>query len=141
MAWFTEQIISDFLNRCEDHSIATEVLRDTFADDIVMTFGTQKYVGKDNVIKNLEEKSVAISSDCGFFALPVIIVGVNDPINGLTEDKEYKAVALHSKLEEYISWYLFIKGNEKFQIQSISASRGMGYQYYEDYYVKQEYKR
>ncbi len=140
MAWFTEQIISDFLNRCEDHNIATEVLRDTLADDIVVKLGTQKYVGKENAIKYLEEVSAAISSEHGFFALPVIIVGVNDPINNLIEDKEYKAVALHSKLEEYISWYLFIKGNENFQINSITATRGAGYQYYKDYYVKQEYK-
>ena len=139
MAWFTEQILADFLNKCEDFSILKNELADILATDVVLYYGTSEYRSKSAVIDFFEGTANAISSEFGFFAIPVIICDTEDSEYGIHATDKRKAVALHSKLEEYISWFFMIKCNSDFQINRIDATRGVGYQYYNDYYVKQEY--
>ena len=139
MAWFTEQILADFLNKCEDFQIVKNELSEIMADEVVLHYGTREYTSKIAVIDFFEEVANGISSEFGFYAVPVIICNTEDSEYGIHVTDKRKAVALHSKLEEYISWFFMIKCNDAFQINRIDATQGLGYQYYNDYYVKQEY--
>ena len=139
MAWFTEQILADFLNKCEDFEVVKNELTNILADDVVLYFGTREYRSKSAVIDFFEETANAISSEFGFYAIPVIICDTEDSEHGIHTTDKRTAVALHSKLEEYISWFFMIKCNDACQINRIDATQGLGYQYYNDYYVKQEY--
>ena len=105
MAWVTEQILADCLNKCEDFSILKKQFLEIMADEIVLYHGTSTYVGKVNVLEFFERTSDAISSEVGFIAAPVIISDTEDLPNGIVAEKIYKAVALFSKLEEYASWF------------------------------------
>ncbi len=140
MAWYTEQIFADFLNRLENHSDVKNVLIHILDNDVKLTLGTSKYVGIDDVVKFLEETSVAISSESGFKAKPVIITDTDDSEYNLNFKSSYKAVALHSKLEDYISWFFMLKCNEKRKIEKIQATRGNGYAYYFDLYDEGNYE-
>ena len=139
MAWFTEQILADFLNKCEDFEVVKNELSNILADDVVLYFGTREYRSKSAVIDFFEGTANAISTEFGFYAVPVIICDTEDSKYGIHTQDRRKAVALHSKLEEYISWFFMIKCNDDFKINRIDATQGLGYQYYNDYYVKQEY--
>ncbi len=134
MAWFTEQIFADFLNRWGDHKVVSQALMEILDDNAVMHFGTQIDNGKESIIRHLEEIAVAISSDMGFRAKPVIIVE-----DDLQNKLSLKAVALHSKLEDYVSWFFMLKGNANFKIESITATQGIGYSYYFDIYQEGNY--
>ena len=139
MAWFTEQILADFLNKCEDFEVVKNELSNILADDVVLYYGTNEYCSNSAVIDFFEGTANAISSEFGFHAIPVIICDTEDSEYGIHTTDKRKAVALHSRLEEYISWFFMIKCNNEFLINRIDSSRGVGYQYYNDYYVKQEY--
>ena len=139
MAWCTEQIFADFLNRFEEHTTVKDTLISILDDNVELTLGTLKFEGINEVIKYLEEASIAIHSESGFKAKPVIIIDTNDTQFGLNEGNSYKAVALHSKLEDYISWFFMLKCNESWRIERIIASRGEGYSYYFDLYEEGNY--
>ena len=139
MAWFTEQYLADFLNKCEDFSILKKEISEIMSDDVIMHYGTMKYCSKAEVIGFLEEIASAISSESGFYAMPVIICDIEDLEQDIHLNTLRKAVALHSQLEEYISWFFMIKCNENFEITRIDATQGVGYKYYEDIYNPQKY--
>jgi hypothetical protein len=61
-----------------------------------------------------EKTSNAISSDFGLCATPVIICDTEDPEYSFTADNRYTAIALLSKLEEYVSWYFFASRQQRF---------------------------
>ena len=105
MAWYTHQILADYLNRIENHTLIGKVLDDILAEDVVLTYGTQTYSGKAAVLGFFEDTSHAISSEFGFRATPVIICNTDDPEYNLSSDKLHTAVALLSKLETYVSWF------------------------------------
>ena len=50
MAWYTHQILADYLNRIENHTLIGKVLDDILAEDVVLTYGTQTYSGKAAVL-------------------------------------------------------------------------------------------
>ena len=139
MAWFTEQILADFFNKCEDFSALKQELTGIMSEGVVLNHGTRKYIGRADVLDFLEETANAIATDFGFFARPVIICDTEDLLYGMDFGERYKAVALHSKLEEYISWFFMIKCDENFKINRIDATQGYGYQYYEESYTPQKY--
>ena len=142
MAWITEQALADYLNWYPDRTENEQLLRSLLDDDITFTMGTRRYVGIEAVMKELSNMSDAISSECGFVAKPVIAK------ESLSDDPEQfvrkKAVALCSKLEDYISWIFFIKGNsENFKIVDIQAIMGSKYQhplYYDLYELRESCK-
>ena len=134
MAWYTHQILADYLNRIENHTLIGKVLDDILAEDVVLTYGTQTYSGKAAVLGFFEDTSHAISSEFGFRATPVIICNTDDPEYNLSSDKLHTAVALLSKLETYVSWYFLLRGNEEFLINRIYGTRGEGYSFYPDVY-------
>ena len=134
MAWYTHQILADYLNRIENHILIDKVLDDILAEDVVLTYGTQTYSGKAAVLGFFEDTSHAISSEFGFRATPVIICNTDDPEYNLSSDKLHTAVALLSKLETYVSWYFLLRGNEEFLINRIYGTRGEGYSFYPDVY-------
>ena len=132
MAWYTEQIFSDFLNQNNNHVGARKALASILADDVILKFGSSTYYGSKEVLEDLEQMFNAISSDQGFTAKPVITV----------DDKgnRKKAVALFSKLEDYISWLFRIRGSiETWKIVSIFAERPDGYELYYDSYIEGDY--
>ncbi len=132
MAWFTEQILSDFLNHNNNHKGATKALMSILEDGVVLKYGTRTYNGSTEVVKFFDEVYHAISSDQGFTAKPVITKD--------TEGKQRKAVALFSKLELYISWLFRIRGDaETGNIVRIEAERPDEYDIYYDYYKEAEY--
>ena len=114
MAWYTHQILADYLNRIENHTAVTAALDSILADNVVLTYGTQTFQGKSSVMQFCEETSNAISSDFGFRATPVIICDTEDPEYSFTADNRYTAIALLSKLEEYVSWYFFASWQQGF---------------------------
>ena len=134
MAWYTHQILADYLNRIENHTLIGKVLDEILAEDVVLTYGTQTYSGKAAVLVFFEDTSHAISSEFGFRATPVIICNTDDPEYNLSSDKLHTAVALLSKLETYVSWYFLLRGNEEFLINRIYGTRGEGYSFYPDVY-------
>ena len=134
MAWYTHQILADYLNRIENHTLIGKVLDDILAEDVVLTYGTQTYSGKAAVLVFFEDTSHAISSEFGFRATPVIICNTDDPEYNLSSDKLHTAVALLSKLETFVSWYFLLRGNEEFLINRIYGTRGEGYSFYPDVY-------
>ena len=78
-----------------------------------MEYGSADSEGAEKVLEFLEDTSSAISSDEGFTARPVII---NE------KDESRKAVAVCSKLEDYVSWYFVLAMNdESGKIQRISG--------------------
>ena len=81
-----------------------------------------------------EETSKAISSDFGFRATPIIICDTEDPEYNFSSDNRYTAIALLSKLEEYVSWYFLLRGNKDLLIDKIYGTRGIGYSFYPDVY-------
>ena len=136
MAWYTYQILADYLNRVEDHTAVKAALDSILADNVVLTYGTQTFQGKSSVMQFCEETSNAISSDFGFRATPVIICDTEDPECSFTADNRYTAIALLSKLEEYVSWYFLLRGNKDFLIDKIYGTRGIGYSFYPDVYTE-----
>ena len=136
MALYTHQILADYLNRIENHALIGKVLDDVLAEDVVLTYGTQTYSGKAEVLRFFEDTSNAISSEFGFRATPVIICNTDDPAYNLSANKLYTAVALLSKLETYVSWYFLLRGNEDFLINRIYGTHGMGYSFYLDVYTE-----
>ena len=132
MAWFTEQIFSDFLNQNNNHRGATKALLSIMEEDVVLHYGTSTYRGSKEVIDFLEQTHIAISSDQGFTAKPVI-----------TEDAKgnrKKAVALFSKLETHVSWLFRIRGSmETWKINNIDAEKADGYELYYDKYSEGDY--
>lgn len=140
MAWFTEQLLADFLNKCEVFSLLKKQFSDILSEDVVLYYGASIYEGREKVLDFFEGTANAISSEFGFCAAPVIICNTEDAEYNMVADKKYKAVALFSKLEEYVSWFFMIKCNENFMINVIRATQGMGYKYYNDLYKKGEYK-
>lgn len=139
MALFTYQILADFLNRIEDHNIVSQTFSDVLSEDVVLHFGDSEYIGKNAVIEFLEKTSKAMASEYGFDAVPVIICDTEDASLNFTKDGRYTALALYSKLEEYISWFLIVRCDQKFLINRIYSTRGQGYSIYKDYYVKGNY--
>ena len=91
MAWYTHQILADYLNRIENHTLIGKVLDDILAEDVVLTYGTQTYSGKAAVLGFFEDTSHAISSEFGFRATPVIICNTDDPEYNLSSDKLHTA--------------------------------------------------
>ena len=114
MAWFTEQILADFLNKCEDFSILKNELQEILAEEVVLYHGTREYRSKSAVIDFFEGTANAISSEFGFYAIPVIICDTEDLKYDIRSNDMRKAVALHSKLEEYISWFFYDKMQQEF---------------------------
>lgn len=139
MAWYTEQIFSDFLNRSKEHEKVKNTLRKIFDDNVKLSIGNSIYMGIGDVVNYLEEVSHAIHNENGFIAKPVIITETEDKEFDLKMDCLYKAVALHSKLEDYISWFFMLKCNDNWKIETIKASRGNGYRYYFDMYEEGNY--
>ena len=135
MAWYTHQILADYLNRVEDHTAVRKALDSVLADNVVLTYGTQTYKGKGSVIQFFEETSNAISSEFGFYATPVIICDTEDPEYEFTANNRYTAIALLSKLETYVSWYFLLRSNEEFLVERIYGTRGNGYSFYPDIYT------
>ena len=45
MAWYTHQILADYLNRVEDHTAVKAALDSILADNVVLTYGTQTFQG------------------------------------------------------------------------------------------------
>ena len=133
MDWYTYQILADYLNRVEDHTAVKAALDSILADKVVLTYGTQTFQGKSSVMQFFEETSNAISSDSGFRATPVIICDTEDPEYSFTADNSYTAIALLSKLEEYVSWYFLLRCNKDFLIDKIYGTRGIGYSFYPDF--------
>lgn len=94
MAWYTHQIMADYLNRTADHTVVGKAFEDILAEDVVLTYGTQTYCGKAAVMQLFEEISQAIASEFGFRATPVIICDTEDPEFSFTSDNRYTAVAM-----------------------------------------------
>lgn len=140
MARHLEQLVCDFLNLIESHEIVTEKLLEVLGDRITMQFGTSQYIGKEQVIHTLDEIANSISSQMGFRAIPVIIVNTEIPELDVTASMKRVAIALSSKLEEYVSWFIFIENDSDWIVQRIVAKMGTGYAYYEDIYQQQEYR-
>ena len=136
MAWYTHQILADYLNRVEDHTVIGAALDSILADNVVLTYGIQTYEGKASVIQFFEETSKAISSEFGFRATPVIIYDTADPEYNFTASNRYTAIALQSKLEAYVSWYFLLRCNDKFLVNKIHGTRGNGYSFYPDIYTE-----
>ena len=136
MAWYTHQIMADFLNRTPNHLVIGKALDSILAEDVVLVYGSQTYQGKAAVIQFFEETSKAISSEFGFRATPVVICDTEDPKFDFTSDNLYIAVALLSKLETYVSWYFLLRSNEEFFVNRIYGTRGMGYSFYPDTYTE-----
>ena len=136
MAWYTHQILADYLNRIENHTAVTAALDSILADNVVLTYGTQTFQGKASVMQFFEETSRAISSDFGFRATPIIICDTEDPEYSFTADNRYTAIALLSKPEDYVSWYFLLRGNKDFLIDKIYGTRGIGYSFYLDIYTE-----
>ncbi|MBQ0038366.1 MAG: hypothetical protein KBS74_06825 [Clostridiales bacterium] len=135
MARFQEQAFADFLNCNENRDVICEKLLETFSDNVFMEYGTQVYSGKDKIIEFMDDTHKAISQDFGFTALPVIIVETDDPAYGISPEMRRCAIALKSKLEEYISWYFILYcDRSNGMITSIKATRGENYQFYYDLY-------
>ena len=139
MAWYTHQIMADYLNRAADHIVVGKAFADILADDVVLTYGTQTYCGKASVIHFFEETSEAIASEFGFKATPVIICDTEDPEFNFTSNDRYTAVALLSKLETYVSWFFLLRSNEEFLVTRIYSTRGMEYSFYPDLYAEGNY--
>ena len=132
MAWYTEQIFADFLNQNNNHLGARKALMSVLDDHVVLEYGRSTYEGVNDVVDFLEQTRTAISSDQGFTAKPLITKDA--------EGNRKKAVALFSKLEDYISWLFRIKGNPKTgYIVSIKAERPDGYDLYYDFYIEGNY--
>ena len=132
MAWFTEQIFADFMNQNNNHVGATKALLSIMEDDVFLKFGQTEYRGRDSVFQFLEDTHNAISSDQGFTAKPVITKDA--------EGNQRKAVALFSKLEDYVSWLFRIRGSvETWKIVHIEAERPNGYTLYYDLYNESDY--
>ena len=51
MAWCTEQIFADFLNRFEEHTTVKDTLISILDDNVELTLGTLKFEGINEVIK------------------------------------------------------------------------------------------
>ena len=134
MAWYTYQILADYLNRVEDHAAVEAALDSVLADNVVLTYGTLTFQGKSSVIQFFEETSKAISSEFGFRATPIIICDTEDSEYNFSSNNRYSAIALLSKLEEYVSWYFLLRGNKDFLIDKIYGTRGIGYSFYPDIY-------
>lgn len=139
MAWYTHQIMADYLNRTADHTVVGKAFEDILAEDVVLTYGTQTYCGKAAVMQLFEEISKAIASEFGFRATPVIICDTEDPEFSFTPDNRYTAVALLSKLETYVSWFFLLRSNEEFLVNRIYSTRGMEYSFYPDLYAEGNY--
>lgn len=139
MAWYTHQIMADYLNRIEDHIAVGKAFEDILAEDVVLTYGTQTFCGRVAVIQFFEETAKAIASEFGFRATPVIICDTEDPEFHFTSDNRYTAVALLSKLETYVSWFFLIRSNEEFLVNRIYGTRGMEYSFYPDLYREGNY--
>ena len=142
MAFISEQALADYLNWYPEREENERLLRSLMDDKIVLTQGTSSYVGIDAVMKFLSGASDAIASDYGFVARPVI---AKEFISDSAEQFiRKKAVALFSKLEEYISWVYFIDVNpENFKIANLRAIMGSKYLhplYYDSYELKQSCK-
>ena len=143
MATILEQALADYLNWYPDRIENEQLLRSLMVDKVEFTMGTGQYTGIDSVMKKLGETSDAIASDYGFVARPVIAKEFD------SENPEQfacrKAVALFSKLEEYISWIYFIEINpDNFKIANLRAIMGSKYQhplYYDLYELKQSCKK
>ena len=132
MAWYTEQIFADFLNQNNNHIGAKNALLSILDDNVILNFGSSTYRGSKEVLEFLEQTYNAISSDQGFTAKPIFTIDA--------EGNRKKAVALFSKLEEYISWLFRIRGNiETWKIDSIEAERPDGYDMYHDSYTEGNY--
>lgn len=139
MAWYTHQIMADYLNRAADHTLVGKAFEDILAEDVVLIYGTQAYCGKVAVIQFFEETSKAIASEFGFRATPVIIYDTEDPEFNFTSDNRYTAVALLSKLETYVSWFFLLRSNEEFLVNRMYSTRGMEYTFYPDLYAEGNY--
>lgn len=139
MARYTYQILADFLNRIEDHRTVSQAFSTILSEDVVLYFGTSEYIGKNAVIEFLENSSKAMASEYGFDAVPVIIYDTEDASLNFTKDRRHSALALYSKLEDYISWFLIVRCDQNFLINRIYSTRGQGYSIYKDYYVKGNY--
>ena len=144
MAWITEQALADYLNWYPDHMENGQRLRALLDDDVVFTMGTQRYEGVDAVMREFSAMSDAISIETGFIARPVIGKEIN--AENPSQFVRRKAVALCSKVEEYISWLFFIEGNgnnEDVKILKINAVMGSLYEhslYYEQYELRHSCK-
>lgn len=136
MAWYTHQIMADFLNRTQSHIVIGKALDGILAEDVVLVYGSQNYQEKSAVIQFFEETSKAIASEFGFRATPVVICDTEDPEFDFTSDNLYTAVALLSKLEAYVSWYFLLRSNEEFLVNRIYGTRGVGYSFYPDTYIE-----
>lgn len=139
MAWYTHQILADFLNRTENHDKIGKALDSILSDDIVLTYGTQTFCGKAAVIQFFEETSKAIASKSGFSAVPIIICDTEDPEHNITADNNYTAIALISKLEEYVSWFFLLRSNDEFLLNRIYGTQGIGYAYYRNMYSESDF--
>lgn len=139
MAWYTEQLLADYLNLAEDHKVLEAAIKQILSSSIELKYGTQKFNGKEAVIRFLDETANAISASFGFRAMPVIIVNSEDSKYRLTADMQRKAVALSSKLEAYISWFFFIHCDDNSLIDKIEGTQDIGYQYYYDLYEQGHY--
>ena len=88
--------------------------------------------GSKDVLEYLEQVFDANSSEQGFTAKPIFTVD--------SEGNRKKAVALFSKLEDYISWLFRICSSiETWKIVSIIAERPDGYDMYYDSYIEGNY--
>lgn len=132
MAWYTEQIFSDFLNCNNNHAGATKALISILDDNVILNFGHHAYCGVADVLDFLEKTHCAISTDEGFTAHPVIF-------KDSTGDRK-KAVALFSKLEPYVSWLFRIRGSiENWKITNIDSERPDNYELFYDIYEEADY--
>ena len=136
MAWYTHQIIADYLNCTEDHIVIGKALEGILSENVVLTYRTQTYCGKAAVIQFFEDTSKAIASEFGFRATPVIICDTEDSEFNLASGNRYTAIALLSKLETYVSWYFLLRSNEEFLVNRIYGTRGMDYSFYPDTYTE-----
>lgn len=108
MAWITEEAFADFLNKYPPISDREKLLRSLLDEHIVFTMGTRRIVGVDNVMKELSGAADAIDGEFGFVARPVI---TEEPSADTGIVCHRKAVVLLSKVEDFISWYFFLKGD------------------------------
>ncbi len=132
MAWYTEQIFADFLNLNNNHVGAAKALSSIMDDNITLKMGSSVYQGSKDVLEYLEQTFRAISSERGFTAKPVITID--------SEGNRKNAVALFSKLEDYISWLFRIRSSiETWRIVSIVAERPDDYDLYYDLYTEGDY--
>ena len=132
MAWYTEQIFADFLNQNNNHAGAAKALLSILDEDVFLKIGSSKYQGSKDVLEYLEQVFDANSSEQGFTAKPIFTVD--------SEGNRKKAVALFSKLEDYISWLFRIYSSiETWKIVSIIAERPDSYEMYYDSYIEGDY--